>query len=106
MFVYGIRCDVTVIPKLPPTTQADYYMEYGILVLPEFTRPSYVRLRPSDPSSYSLFKRIAENKLVATEVPNLEHPYISESASDAVNIIKNLYLESDTAWFHVPFVHV
>ena len=105
MFVYGIRCPVTLLNSLPADTKADYYMEYGLLVFPAYTRPTYLQNHSHTmrPEFVSTCKRVIENNLSAVDV-DLEHPYISENEDDTVRTIKQLLPGADTNWYHVPAV--
>ena len=108
MFVYGISCPVTTIQYIAQNTRADYYMEYGILIFPEFTTASYIQNHNNTNMSENtifqqLCKVVIENKMVATKVIR-EHPYLTESADDAVWKIREHNPTSDLSWYYVPRV--
>lgn len=110
MFVYGIRCPVTAIPLLPPETQADYYMEYALLVFPSYTRPttlrsSYIPTAQLSTDFTNLCQKIIECEYnEAIPITHLEHPFITESEDEAVAAIRQEMPEFDIGWFHVPAV--
>ena len=119
MFVYGIRCapaDLLAIASrlrqggCHPTaeeaggTEADYYMDYGILVFPQYTRPSVVQAHAGlTPQFWSRVRRIVETPGRPHAV-EMEHPWISDEQADVVRVIKDAYPTADTDWFYVPAV--
>ena len=111
MFVYGIQCPVNVIASLPPgIVDADYYMEYGILVFREYSKPSFLQnyrassgALATNTTFNTLCKSISENKTVVAKL-ELEHPYITEAQDTTVWKIKDQMPSTDLAWFHVPHV--
>ena len=112
MFVYGIHCPVTIIQTLSATNipvSVDYYMEYGLLIFPEYTIPTYLQNPRSsgmgtNTEFMELCKIIIENKPFATKVER-EHPYISEYEDNIVWTIKEQIPNADVSWFYVPYVH-
>jgi hypothetical protein len=109
MFVYGIRCAPSDLLALATrlqngNTNADYYMDYGMLVFPQHTRPSIIQAHNGLTSEFwSRARRIIE----ASGRPHaveLEHPWITDEQSDVVRIIKESYPNTDTNWYYVPAV--
>ena len=104
MFVYGIRCPVTFLPRLPEGIKADYYMEYGLLVFPNYTQPTGLRshLKQMTPEYIELCRRVIECQPTdAIEMDRLEHPYLTSEEADAVWAVKTEMPEVDSCWFHV-----
>lgn len=108
MFVYGIRCPVTMLPQLAsafPVDQPDYYMEYGLLVFPAYTKPTCLRSYNNQmtPQYVETCRRIIECiPTEAVEIDLLEHPFITEEEDEAVWRVKEASPEYDVGWFHVP----
>lgn len=109
MFVYGIRCapaDLMAIYERFPqgTASADYYMDYGLLVFPEYTRPSVIQAHSGlNDDFWNRVRRVVETPSRPHAV-ELEHPWISDAQSHIVRIIKDAYPTSDTDWYYVPAV--
>jgi hypothetical protein len=109
MFVYGIRCApadlMTVLARVPQgTADADYYMDYGLLVFPQYTRPSTVQAHCGLTSEFwQRVRRIVESPGRPHAV-DLEHPWITDQQSHVVGIIKDAYPTTDTNWYYVPVV--
>ena len=97
MFVYGFKCNPSDLHALPRGTIADYYMEYGLLVFPAYSKPTTLqangRLTPEFWDTVS--RTLSATKPVAFQ---LEHPFITEAEDAAVKAIPTAYLD----WYHVP----
>jgi hypothetical protein len=98
MFVYGIRCAPADLKELPSDAIADYYLDYGLLVFPTYTRPSCVR-GALTPEFWDRVRRIASNRVHSVE---FEHPYITDEENDVVRALKYLYPLSGPDWYYVP----
>jgi hypothetical protein len=109
MFVYGIRCAPADLLALATrlqsgNTNADYYMDYGMLVFPQYTRPSIIQAHTGlTPAFWSRVRRIVETPGRPHTV-DLEHPWITDEQADVVRIIKEAYPTADTDWYYVPAV--
>lgn len=109
MFVYGIRCApadlMAIYERIPQgSAAADYYMDYGLLIFPEYTRPSFIQAHAGLTDTFwNRVRRVVEapNRPHTVE---LEHPWISDSQSHVVRIIKDAYPSTDTDWYYVPAV--
>lgn len=102
MFVYGIRCSPADLSVLPPNAQADYYMDYGLLIFPAYTRPSAVDANGNLGSTFwSEVDRMSQNKVFEV---TLEHPYISDEEDSVVNALRPCYPGLAPTWYHVPRV--
>ena len=97
MFVYGFKCNPSDLHALPRGTIADYYMEYGLLVFPAYSKPTTLqangRLTPEFWDQVS--RTLAATKPIAVQ---LEHPFITEAEDAAVKAIPT----ADLDWYHVP----
>ena len=102
MFVYGIRCAPVDLTELPSGATADYYLDYGLLVFPAYTRPTYIHGRIS-PEFWNRVRRVVSNRVHSVE---LEHPYISDEESDVVHAIKYMYPLVEPDWFHIPIAAI
>jgi len=107
MLVYGIRCAPADLTNLPSDAIADYYMDYGLLVFPEYTRPLAVA------SHGYLNARFWERAKLAVEQPtrcrvvdNLEHPWITDEENDVLVALRQYYPNIQTEWYNVPQVAV
>ena len=102
MFVYGIRCSPTDLQVLPPNAQADFYMDYGLLIFPAYTRPSTVDANGNlGPEFWREVDRMSQNKVFEV---NIEHPYISDEEYAVVAALREYYPTLETVWYHVPRV--
>ena len=108
MFVYGIRCAPTdllaITSRIHGSVDADYYMDYGLLIFPQFTCASTIDSNGKlTAEHWDNVKRIVENS-GRPYVVQLEHPWITDEQSEIVRIIKDAYPTADTDWFYVPTV--
>lgn len=102
MLVYGIRCAPADLTGLPATAQADYYMDYGLLVFPEYTKGTCVESHGRlTPAFWSEVKRVVENPTRPHSVC-LEHPYITDGENDVVHALRSSYPSLQTDWYYVP----
>jgi hypothetical protein len=107
MFVYGIRCSpadiLAIASRLQQgSTNADYYMDYGLLIFPEYTRPSCVQAHSGlTPEFWSRVRRVMEAPGRPHSV-ELEHPWITDEQAKVVKVIKESYPSTDTDWYYVP----
>lgn len=102
MFVYGIRCAPADLSDLPSDAEADYYMDFGLLVFPAYTRPTCVNShgRLTD-AFWSLTKRIVESPERVRAV-TLEHPWLTEGEHAVLYALQDYYPSLNTDWYHVP----
>lgn len=109
MFVYGIRCApadlLAIVSRLgQANANADYYMDYGLLVFPQYTRPSVIQAHCGlTPEFWNRVRRVVESPGRPHAV-ELEHPWITDEQSTVVGIIKEAYPSVDTDWYYVPAV--
>jgi hypothetical protein len=99
MFVYGVRCNPNQLRNIPGSVQADYYIDYGILVFPHYTKTTYV-----DSHGYlgqyfwTQTKQIVENPTTVAPM-DFEHPWITDEEQD---ILTSMPLGTQASWFYVP----
>ena len=103
MLVYGIRCSLPDLVDLPKTTVADYYVDYGLLVFPEYSKATFLRNYTSQMNErfYANVKRLIETPNRIYEA-DLEHPYISEEQDAVVKLLQETYPGVAPTWYNVP----
>jgi hypothetical protein len=101
MYVYGIHCEPADIQQIPLMAAADYYMDYGILVFPQYTTSVYLTSRGQTPTPYfwSQVHTVVKNKVMPV---SREDPYITDEEEEMVRSIRDLRPYSDLQWFYVP----
>lgn len=99
MFVYGIRCDPATVVTLPGFTNADYYIEYELLVLPAYNRPTCIRNYGNVLTQRFIndFKRIAEAPN-AIHWMDLEEPFLTEEEAALVRSVP----AARAGWYYLP----
>lgn len=104
MLVYGIRCEQSNLATLPKDTVADYYIDYGLLVFPAFSKPTCITTRGSRITSDFLHTmRLLVEQSKSVIAMDFEHPYLSEQDATTVKAIQNVagsHVKPD--WYHVP----
>lgn len=108
MFVYGIRCAPADLPYLPDCANADYYLDYGLLVFPHYTRSGVLRGRVS-PRFWSAIKPLVENPARAHAVASPvdggpDHPTLSKGELEVLAEIRRAFPTTVMGWYHVPHV--
>ena len=109
MFVYGIRCapaDLIAIAShlRQGGTNADYYMDYSLLIFPQYTRPTVIQAHSGlTPEFWNRVSSIVSVPGRPHSV-DLEHPWITDEQSDVVRVIKDAYPSTDTDWYYVPAI--
>ena len=102
MFVYGVRCAPADLVDLPADAEADYYMDFGLLVFPSYTRASsiqsYGRLTPE---FWGRVKSLIENPMRPRSV-DLEHPWITGPEDDVIHALQEYYPGLQAGWYQVP----
>ena len=107
MLIYGIPCDKKVLTALPKDTVADYYMNYGMLVFPGYSRPTVLDAKGHiTPLFWETVRLIIQNPSRVFTM-DLEQPYITDAEAAAVKIIQDFDSSREKAqpdWYHVPFI--
>lgn len=103
MLVYGVRCAPADLVDLPSEAQADFYLDYGLLVFPTYTRPTTLvrRRTQSDNEFWSEAARVIAGRV---HVEEHEHPFITAEEHAVVSALREMYPTLETDWFHVPRV--
>ncbi len=101
MYVYGIHCNARDLAYLPYVAEAEYHMDYQILVFPQYTKATFLTCRGLSPTSHfwNQVRIVAQNKTVPV---SLEDPYITEDEEEMVKAIQEVHPYSDLSWFYVP----
>ena len=101
MYVYGIRCDPADIQQIPLVATADYYMDYGILVFPQYTTTVHLTSRGLPPTQHfwDQVRIVAKNRVAPV---SREDPYITEEEEEMVKAIRELRPYSGPQWYYVP----
>jgi hypothetical protein len=106
MFVYGIRCAPADLAYLPESASADYYLDYGLLIFPHYTRAGCIS-RASTGSNAAAFwdavKLLTEDATRAHMVTaGPPHPRLSKGEREVIAEIKRAFPLTEAAWFNVP----
>jgi hypothetical protein len=106
MLVYGIRCSpLDLNMGLPDSAHADYYMDYGILAFPAYTRPTCLNSHGYlTPRFWQQVGAILGSQICMREIDE-EHPYVSEGEDAVIQALRERYPSLRPAWYHVPRVH-
>lgn len=104
MLVYGIRCNQADLADLPKDTVADYYIDYGLLVFPSFTKPTCITTRGSRITTDFLHTmRLLVEQRKAVIAMDFEQPYLSDQDATTVKAVQDITgsrVKPD--WYHVP----
>ena len=103
MLVYGVRCDSSDLINMPPGLVAEYYTNYGLLIFPAYSRPTFL-MNYSDklsPRFLNAAKRLIEQPYMVTPMDD-EHPFVSDLEGEAIDILQAT--GATPGWFHVPLL--
>jgi hypothetical protein len=105
MLVYGVRCAPNDLMNLPADAEADYYLDYGLLVFPAYTRPTSLRSYGSriQPAFWKRVARVLEQPLKPYE-EDREQPYITSEEAAVVAALRESYPSLEANWYYVPRV--
>lgn len=105
MLVYGVRCAPNDLLNLPADAEADYYLDYGLLVFPSYTRPTALRSygQKIQPAFWNRVARLLEQPLKPRE-EDYEQPYITPEESAVVTALQEAYPSLQANWYYVPRV--
>jgi hypothetical protein len=101
MYVYGIHCAPADLQTIPLIAEADYFMDYGLLVFPQYSKPVFLTTRGRTPSAnfWADVAIVAKRKIVPV---SREDPYITDEEEEMVKAIQEIHPYSDLQWFYVP----
>ncbi len=105
MFVYGIRCAPADLAYLPESASADYYLDYGLLIFPHYTRPGILIGAPSNAAFSSAIKLLTEDPVRPHMVSSHaapEHPRLTGGECAVLAEIQRSFPLTETAWYSVP----
>jgi hypothetical protein len=107
MFVYGIRAAPSDLPSIPtshgPAPPADYYMDYGLLVFPNYTRPAC--LKNHGGVLTSRFWTAAARLITQANRPHeveMEDPYLTDDEGAVIAAIQEAHPSAGPTWYSVP----
>lgn len=102
MLVYGIRCSPSDLSNLPTDATADYYLDYGLLVFPYYTKPTAVNSNGYlTPYFWEKVKRIVQYNGNVSEM-DFEQPWITDEEQEVVEALQQAYPHLQPNWYHVP----
>lgn len=106
MFVYGVRCsaaDVTAMVNSGCPVVADYYMDHGLLVFPDYTKTTCIAAMDRSRMNTEFWDRVnAIATGVCREMDIMEHPYITDEEAEALNAIRDAKPDAVSAWYFLP----
>lgn len=104
MYVYGIRCAPNDLVGLPENAQADYYLDYGLLVFPTYTRASCVQSHGAcmDSNFWKQTRLLLQHPMKTHRVTHLEHPWLTREETSVVAALREFYLGLEADWYYVP----
>jgi hypothetical protein len=105
MLVYGVRCAPNDLMNLPAEATADYYLDYGLLVFPSYTKGTVIQShgRKIQPAFWSRVRRLLEEPLKPREEDH-EQPYITPDEAAVVEALRESYPSLEANWYYVPRV--
>jgi hypothetical protein len=99
MFVYGVRCNPNQLRNISGSVQADYYIDYGILVFPHYTKTSGLDSHGIlGPYFWGQAKQMIEHPSTVVSM-DFEHPWITDEEQD---ILTSMPHSAQASWFYVP----
>ncbi len=107
MFVYGVRCspaDVAALVNSGCSVVADYYMEHGILVFPDYTRPTTLNARGRLTRNFWTNVELVATGSKCCNVDLFEDPYISDDEAATLEAIRSVHPAATPAWYYIPRV--
>jgi hypothetical protein len=102
MFVYGVRCAPNDLMGLPADANADYYMDYGLLVFPQHTQPTTLQSQSLTPEFWHRVRMVLAFPHKTHRATHLEQPWLSEGESAVVTALQEFYPGLQPDWFYVP----
>ena len=104
MFVYGVRCAPNDLMGLPADANADYYMDYGLLVFPQHTQPTTLQAPGGRLTSdfWHQARLVLAFPHKTHRATHLEQPWLSEGEGAVVTALQEFYPGLQADWFYVP----
>ena len=105
MFVYGIRCAPNDLMGLPADANADYYLDYGLLVFPTHTKASFLRAHSQGGLNADFWQRVRLMLQFSAKthcVTHMEQPWLSDEESAVVSALQEFYPGLQADWYYVP----
>lgn len=104
MYVYGIRCAPCDLSGLPENAQADYYMDYGLLVFPTYTRASCIRSygKRLGTGFWTQARLMLQYPMKSHCAAYLEHPWLAREETSVVAALREFYPGLEANWYYVP----
>lgn len=103
MYVYGIRCAPCDLASIDSEARADYYIDYGLLIFPQYTTTSCVTSNTSTLARlfWDRAAKLIERPQAVYSVTR-EHPWITDEEEAVVTSLRELYPNAATDWYYVP----
>jgi hypothetical protein len=105
MYVYGIRCAPNDLMNLPESAQADYYLDYGLLVFPSYTRPSCLRTHTATGLTHDFWNEarlLIQHPMKTHRASHLEQPWLTDGEGEVVTALQEFYPTLQADWYYVP----
>lgn len=101
MFVLGIPCNSAVVNRIPAVAEADYYVDYDVLIFPRFTRSVAISTHGRSPTAdfWRTVTKIIANRFHAVDT---ELPWISEDEEIMVKAIQETDKNAHISWYYMP----
>lgn len=112
MFVYGIRCAPADLSYLPESATADYYIDYGLLIFPHYTRAGCISAEVAGgsgsgltPAFWNAVKLLVEDPIRPHRVSHYkQNATLSDGETTVLHEIQRAFPMTEAAWYNVPKV--
>ncbi len=104
MFVYGVRCAPNDLMGLPADANADYYMDYGLLVFPQHTRATTLTAPAGRLTAdfWHQVRLVLEFPAKTHRAAAIEQPWLSDEEGAVVTALQQFYPGLQADWYYVP----
>jgi len=104
MLVYGVRCSTIDLADLPSDATADFYMDYGLLVFPSYTKTLSLQSHGTlNPRFWRQVQRIVQHA-GSVSAMDFEDPWITDDEDAVVTALNEAYPGIEAGWYYVPVV--
>lgn len=104
MLVYGVRCSTIDLADLPSDATADFYVDYGLLVFPSYTKTLCLQGHGTLNSRFwRQVQRIVQHA-GSVSAMDFEDPWITDDEAAVVTALKEAYPGIEAGWYYVPVV--